>query len=113
MSLNRYVVAILIGFISATLTVAAWASTVRLTPDAPKVMTPIAYRYEFCFVRPGTAKAYLLTDTGIQERTSPSTTDWATVTATLGNEGWDLVGPGPIDSGKGEQVLWFKRGRRE
>jgi hypothetical protein len=82
----------------------------RATPEHFKIFTPTAYRYEFCFVRPGTPVVYLFGDGGIRELKVPGT-DWNRLVARIGNEGWDLVGQGPDEAGK--PVLYFKRGRQE
>lgn len=84
----------------------------RLTRVQGRVVTPMGYRYEFCFVKPGTPKVFLLADSGVQELSMVSH-DWAMLTARLGNEGWEMVGPGPMETGKPDLVLWFKRGRLE
>lgn len=83
----------------------------RLSSEAPKVVTPMAYRYEYCYVEPTTGKLFFVADAGLVERQLPST--WAAAVAQLGNEGWELVGAGPNQSGTPGTALWFKRGRKE
>lgn len=105
-----------LAFAVAGVSVLACAVTLargdRLTKIQGRIVSPVLHRYEFCFVKPGTPKVFLLADSGVQEL-SMAGHDWTLLTARLGNEGWDLVGPGPIETGKPELVLWFKRGRLE